>query len=75
MHRGWECDLEVLYIFGAHEPVRKAKADYHKRPVNKGIQQADYKIFIHLSMKTGKMGESFCQRLVLHDVHCSETIL
>ena len=38
-----ECDLEVLYIFGAHEPIRKAKTDYHKWPVNKGIQQADYK--------------------------------
>ena len=43
MHRGWECDLEVLYIFGAQEPVRKAKTDYHKRLMNNGIQQADYK--------------------------------
>ena len=35
--------LKFSEIFGAQEPVRKAKTDYHKRPVNKGIQQADYK--------------------------------
>ena len=35
--------LKFSEIFGAQEPVRKAKTDYYKRPVNKGIQQADCK--------------------------------
>mgnify|MGYP005837020705 CR=1 FL=1 len=35
--------LKFSEIFGAQEPVRKAKTDQHKRPVNKGSQQAYYK--------------------------------
>jgi transcription initiation factor TFIID subunit 1 len=36
--------LKFSEIFGAQEPVRKAKMDRHKRPVNKGILHTDQEI-------------------------------
>ena len=36
--------LKFSEIFGAQEPVRKAKMDRHKRPVNKGILHTDHEI-------------------------------